>query len=41
VAGGTITREDAEVMHRYGVDWIFFAGTPLAEILLSLLFAEA
>jgi methylmalonyl-CoA mutase cobalamin-binding domain/chain len=29
--GGTITREDAEVMNQYGVDRIFFAGTPLAE----------
>jgi len=30
--GGTITKEDAEVMHQYGVDRIFFAGTPLAEM---------
>jgi len=31
--GGTITREDAAVMSKYGVDRIFFAGTPLTEIL--------
>jgi methylmalonyl-CoA mutase cobalamin-binding domain/chain len=30
--GGTITREDAEEMYRSGVDRIFFAGTPLAEV---------
>jgi methylmalonyl-CoA mutase cobalamin-binding domain/chain len=30
--GGTITREDAEEMYRSGVDRIFFAGTPLSEI---------
>jgi methylmalonyl-CoA mutase cobalamin-binding domain/chain len=30
--GGTITKEDAEIMYRYGVDRIFFAGTPLAEM---------
>jgi methylmalonyl-CoA mutase cobalamin-binding domain/chain len=31
--GGTITREDAEILYRQGVDRIFFAGTPLAELL--------
>jgi methylmalonyl-CoA mutase cobalamin-binding domain/chain len=31
--GGTITREDAEIMYQGGVDRIFFAGTPLAETL--------
>jgi methylmalonyl-CoA mutase cobalamin-binding domain/chain len=31
--GGTITHEDAEIMYRGGVDRIFFAGTPLAEML--------
>jgi methylmalonyl-CoA mutase len=30
--GGTITREDAEIMCRQGVDRIFFAGTPLDEM---------
>lgn len=30
--GGTITRDDAKVMYRRGVDRIFFAGTSLAEI---------
>jgi methylmalonyl-CoA mutase cobalamin-binding domain/chain len=30
--GGTITRDDAEVMRRYGVHRIFFAGTPLEEM---------
>jgi len=30
--GGTITRADERVMRRDGVDRIFFAGTPLAEI---------
>ena len=31
--GGTITHEDAEIMYGRGVDRIFFAGTPLAEML--------
>ena len=31
--GGTITREDAAIMSECGVDRIFFAGTPLAEML--------
>jgi methylmalonyl-CoA mutase cobalamin-binding domain/chain len=31
--GGTITHEDAEILYRQGVDRIFFAGTPLAELL--------
>jgi methylmalonyl-CoA mutase cobalamin-binding domain/chain len=30
--GGTITKEDAEVMHQHGVDRIFFAGSTLAEM---------
>ncbi|MEA3209478.1 MAG: hypothetical protein QOE70_2535 [Chthoniobacter sp.] len=30
--GGTITRRDAAIMERKGVDRIFFAGTPLTEI---------
>jgi methylmalonyl-CoA mutase len=30
--GGTITPADARLMHRKGVDRIFFAGTPLAEM---------
>src|SRR5206468_1360084 len=30
--GGTITPEDARAMQRRGVDRIFFAGTPLEEI---------
>src|SRR5438552_16372507 len=30
--GGTITRDDARQMVRKGVDRIFFAGTPLEEI---------
>jgi methylmalonyl-CoA mutase cobalamin-binding domain/chain len=30
--GGTITQADADLMYRAGVDRIFFAGTPLAEI---------
>ena len=30
--GGTITRRDAAIMQRKGVERIFFAGTPLAEI---------
>ena len=30
--GGTITRADAAIMHKRGVDRIFFAGTPLDEI---------
>jgi methylmalonyl-CoA mutase cobalamin-binding domain/chain len=30
--GATITKEDAEVMHRYGVDRIFFAGSSLTEM---------
>jgi methylmalonyl-CoA mutase cobalamin-binding domain/chain len=34
--GGTITRDDAEIMYRQGVDRIFFAGTPLAEMLAYL-----
>ena len=34
--GGTITREDAEMMYGQGVDRIFFAGTPLAEMLAYL-----
>jgi len=34
--GGTITREDAEVMYARGVDRIFFAGTPLEEMLSYL-----
>ena len=31
--GGTITRADAATMQRKGVDRIFFAGTPLSEIM--------
>jgi methylmalonyl-CoA mutase cobalamin-binding domain/chain len=31
--GGTITHEDAGIMYERGVDRIFFAGTPLAEML--------
>ena len=34
--GGTITREDAEIMYGQGVDRIFFAGTPLTEMLAYL-----
>jgi len=34
--GGTITREDAEMMYGQGVDRIFFAGTPLTEMLAYL-----
>jgi methylmalonyl-CoA mutase cobalamin-binding domain/chain len=30
--GGTITREDAAIMSKRGVDRIFFAGTPLTEM---------
>src|SRR6185369_2636738 len=30
--GGTITKADAAAMQRQGVDRIFFAGTPLAEL---------
>lgn len=30
--GGTITHQDAEIMHAHGVDRIFFAGTPLEEM---------
>src|SRR4030088_375824 len=30
--GGTITREDAAIMNGQGVDKIFFAGTPLDEM---------
>src|ERR1043166_4825057 len=30
--GGTITHEDAQQMERRGVDQIFFAGTPLTEM---------
>src|SRR5213592_746032 len=30
--GGTITPQDARVMQRKGVDRIFFAGTPMAEL---------
>jgi methylmalonyl-CoA mutase len=31
--GGTITKADAAIMQRKGVDRIFFAGTPLAEMI--------
>ena len=34
--GGTITHQDAEIMYKRGVDRIFFAGTPLEEILKYL-----
>jgi methylmalonyl-CoA mutase cobalamin-binding domain/chain len=34
--GGTITRQDAEIMYQGGVDRIFFAGTPLTETLTYL-----
>lgn len=34
--GGTITHEDAEIMYARGVDRIFFAGTPLSEIVAYL-----
>jgi methylmalonyl-CoA mutase cobalamin-binding domain/chain len=34
--GGTITHEDAEIMYRQGVDRIFFAGTPLDEMVKYL-----
>ena len=34
--GGTITREDAEMMYGRGVDRIFFPGTPLVEMLTYL-----
>src|SRR5207248_2933061 len=30
--GGTITKADAAIMRRKGVDRIFFAGTPLSEL---------
>jgi methylmalonyl-CoA mutase len=30
--GATITKDDAEVMYQHGVDQIFFAGTPLEEM---------
>src|SRR6187402_3300359 len=30
--GGTITKADAAIMQRQGVDRIFFAGTPLGEL---------
>jgi methylmalonyl-CoA mutase cobalamin-binding domain/chain len=30
--GGTITKADAAIMQRHGVDRIFFAGTPLSEL---------
>jgi len=35
--GGTITHEDAEIMYARGVDRIFFAGTPLSEMLSYLI----
>ena len=35
--GGTITHEDAEIMYGRGVDRIFFAGTPLSEMLSYLI----
>jgi len=34
--GGTITHEDAEIMYGRGVDRIFFAGTPLEEMVKYL-----
>jgi methylmalonyl-CoA mutase cobalamin-binding domain/chain len=34
--GGTITHEDAAIMYERGVDRIFFAGTPLAEMMSYL-----
>jgi methylmalonyl-CoA mutase cobalamin-binding domain/chain len=34
--GGTITHEDAKIMYARGVDRIFFAGTPLEEIVKYL-----
>src|ERR1017187_2294000 len=34
--GGTITMADERVMKRAGVDRIFFAGTPLAEIMQAI-----
>ncbi len=34
--GGTITPADARVLQRAGVDRIFFAGTPLAEIMATI-----
>jgi len=34
--GGTITRSDARAMQRAGVDQIFFAGTPLTEIVATI-----
>jgi methylmalonyl-CoA mutase cobalamin-binding domain/chain len=34
--GGTITREDAEIMYQRGIDRIFFAGTALSEMLAYL-----
>lgn len=34
--GGTITHDDAEQMHKSGVDRIFFAGTPLEEMMAWL-----
>ncbi len=34
--GGTITRQDTEIMYGRGVDRIFFAGTPLGEMLAYL-----
>jgi methylmalonyl-CoA mutase len=39
--GGTITRTDAAAMHRKGVDRIFFAGTPLAEMIAFIQSAYA
>ena len=34
--GGTITREDADIMYQRGIDRIFFAGTTLSEMLTYL-----
>jgi methylmalonyl-CoA mutase cobalamin-binding domain/chain len=39
--GGTITKADADLMHRHGVDRIFFAGTPLEEMVRYVLKAFA
>ncbi|MGH8472583.1 MAG: cobalamin-dependent protein, partial [Gammaproteobacteria bacterium] len=35
--GGTITPADAEAMYAAGVDCLFFAGTPLSEIIQQIL----
>ncbi|MGH8592926.1 MAG: cobalamin-dependent protein [Gammaproteobacteria bacterium] len=39
--GGTITPADAEAMYAAGVDCLFFAGTPLSEIIEQILYRYA